>query len=407
MKSKSVELRQLRAKDIHDARQILDDAEANNGGVLTTEKRSEYEKFIAAAEEKRERIERIENLEKVESNLGELRERVSKPEAVIESRRNEDRQSVERRAWNNFLRDGSSEYRGLVADTNNSGGYLVAPLEYNNELIKTVDELVPIRQISTKKTLERALALGTPSYTKMANASWTSEVNIASADTTAATGRKDLTPAKLSKLIKVSNKLLQFGTVDPQATVIEDMARCFAESEEAAYTTGDGSSNSPLGVFTASASGIPTSRDYAGANTTTAIKGDTLIGATYQLKDAHRRKSSWIMHSDAMLQVATLKDDNGQYLFRAGLSTDTPDTICGRPAFTSGFAPNTFTAGNYVAVLGDFSYYWIVEVPSAGEVKRLDELYAGTDEVGFIGRRYLTGGPVLSEAFVRIALAAS
>lgn len=405
---KSVEIRQQRAKDIHDARHILDDAEQNNGGVLTAEKQAEYEAFVNAAEEKRQRIERLENLEKLEDGLMQVRERVSRPEHVVEATRNDDQKTVEKRHWNNFLAYGAPEYRGLVADTAASGGYLVAPLEFNAELIKTLDELVPIRSISSKKTLERALALGTPSYTKMANASWTTEVNVASADTTAATGRRDLTPRKLSKLIKVSNKLLQFGTLDPQSVVLEDMARVFAETEENAYTVGTGSGdNMPLGVFTASASGIPTSRDYATGNTTTAIVADNLIGALYQLKDGHRRKASWILHTDAMLQIATLKDDNGQYLWRVGLSADNPDTILGRPAYTSSFAPNTFSAGNYVYVVGNFEYYWICEVPSAGEVKRLDELYAGTDETGFIGRRYIDAAPVLAEAFVRGQLAAS
>jgi len=398
----AVELRQARAKDIHDARQVLDDAEQNNGGELSAEQKANYETAIRSAQEKLERAERIESLEKIEGTLGQLSERVSRthlPET-------ENRMSVEKRAWNNYLSHGAPEYRGLVADTNNSGGYLVSPLEFNAELIKQLDELVPIRQLASKKTLQGALALGTPSYTKMANASWTSEVTIASADTTAATGRKDLTPHKLSKLIKVSNKLLQFGTVDPQSVVLDDMARCFAESEEAAYSTGTGSGDSmPLGVFTASASGIPTSRDYATGNTTTAIGADNLIGALYQLKDGYRRKASWVLHTDAMLQIATLKDDNNQYLWRVGLSADNPDTIIGRPAYTSSFAPNTFTADDYVYVVGDFSFYWIVEAVGS-EIKRLDELFCGTDETGFIGRRYIDAAPVLGEAFVRGKLAA-
>ena len=38
-------------------------------------------------------------------------------------------------------------------------------------------------------------------------------------------------------------------------------------------------------------------------------------------------------------------------------------------------------------------------------IQRLVELYAGTNEVGFIGRRWVDGSPVLEEAFSRLKLA--
>ena len=39
------------------------------------------------------------------------------------------------------------------------------------------------------------------------------------------------------------------------------------------------------------------------------------------------------------------------------------------------------------------------------ELQRLDELYAATNQVGFIGRMELDGMPVLAEAFTRVTLA--
>jgi HK97 family phage major capsid protein len=55
-------------------------------------------------------------------------------------------------------------------------------------------------------------------------------------------------------------------------------------------------------------------------------------------------------------------------------------------------------------MLGDFSNYWIVESLSF-EIQRLNELYAATNQVGYITRAELDGMPVLEEAFVRIKLA--
>jgi HK97 family phage major capsid protein len=72
----------------------------------------------------------------------------------------------------------------------------------------------------------------------------------------------------------------------------------------------------------------------------------------------------------------------------------------------SEYAPNTFTASQYVGILGDFSYVWIADSLQM-EMQRLEELFASTNQVGLIGRLESDGMPVLSEAFVRVKLAAS
>ena len=60
--------------------------------------------------------------------------------------------------------------------------------------------------------------------------------------------------------------------------------------------------------------------------------------------------------------------------------------------------------GKYVGLFGDFSNYWIVDALSM-QIQRLSELYAETNQVGFIGRLETDGAPVLEEAFVRVRLA--
>ena len=69
----------------------------------------------------------------------------------------------------------------------------------------------------------------------------------------------------------------------------------------------------------------------------------------------------------------------------------------------SEFTPNTFTSGLSVGMLGDFSQSWIADALSM-RMQRLIELYAATNQVGFIGRLEVDGMPVLSEAFVRVKL---
>jgi HK97 family phage major capsid protein len=67
----------------------------------------------------------------------------------------------------------------------------------------------------------------------------------------------------------------------------------------------------------------------------------------------------------------------------------------------SEYVPGTFAANAYFGVLGDWSYFRIADMMQM-QVQRLTELFAGTHEVGFLGRRWLDASPVLGEAFVRL-----
>jgi HK97 family phage major capsid protein len=169
--------------------------------------------------------------------------------------------------------------------------------------------------------------------------------------------------------------------------------------QEQAFLTGSGAAQ-PLGVFAASALGISTGRDIATGNSGTEIASDNLIRVKGALKGQYRGKAQWIGHRDWETRVSLLKDSEGQYLWRPGLEAGRPDMLLGFPVNISEYAPSTFTTGEYVAILGDFSHYWIAELAGFG-LKRLDELYAGTSQVGFHVDAYVDGMPVLEEAFVR------
>jgi len=56
-----------------------------------------------------------------------------------------------------------------------------------------------------------------------------------------------------------------------------------------------------------------------------------------------------------------------------------------------------------VLLFGDFNYYWIAD-RKARTLKRLNELYAVTDQVGFIGTQRVDGKLILPEAMQVMAL---
>ena len=130
---------------------------------------------------------------------------------------------------------------------------------------------------------------------------------------------------------------------------------------------------------------------------------DGLLNAKYSLKGQYWNRADWIFHRDAMKQISKLKDGEGQYLWRESVRDGEPDRLLGRPIMMSEYAPNTFTTGLYVGILGDFSNYWIADAVDM-QVQVLKELYAETNQTGYIGRLSTDGMPILAESFARVKL---
>jgi len=315
-------------------------------------------------------------------------------------------------AFETFLRSGVvngrpaksfDEYRDLQQDVDIKGGYTVPLEQFQAELIAAKDNQVFIRQKARKFQLVGAQSLGVPSRdTDLADATWTAEVGTITEDTDMTFGKRSFEPHQLTKLVKVSNKLIANSAIPITQEVQSRMAYKFGITEEQAFLTGNGAGQ-PLGLFTASTSGISTGQDVSTGNTTTSITFDGLIEAMYSLKGQYQAVGEWLFHRDALKQIRKLKDGEGQYLWQASTQAGQPDLILGKPLNMSEYVPNTFTAGLYVGMFADFSNYWIVDTLSM-TMQRLNELYATTGEVGFISTMWVDGMPTLGEAFARVTL---
>ncbi|MFH2075697.1 MAG: phage major capsid protein, partial [Pseudomonadota bacterium] len=129
-----------------------------------------------------------------------------------------------------------------------------------------------------------------------------------------------------------------------------------------------------------------------------------LINALYSLKAQYHNRVSWIFHRDAIKMLRKIKDGDGQYVWQQSVQAGQPDLILSKPYKMSEYCPNTFTTGLYVGIVGDYKHYWIADALDM-RVQRLNELYAATNQIGFIGRLESDGMPVLEEGFARIKLA--
>ena len=409
MADKIKELLEKRANIWEQAKALVDRAEAENRD-FTAEEQQQYDKMFDEMDSLAKRAKRLEEQEKEDR---ELDKPINTPiKATVGEK--DDRAAKVMDAFRSYIMTGAirPELRALqvddeVATGGTLGGYMVPPQQFIAELIKALDNAVFMRRIARVFQVTTSDSLGAPVLdVDISDAAWTTEVKdltgVGLLDTAMKFDKRELKPQQLAKSIKVSMKLLRVSAIPVEALVRDRLVYKFATAMENAFLNGDGTGE-PLGVFTADTNGISTARDFSTGNTTTAISADNLIEVKYALKAQYRNGAQWIFHRDAIKMISKLKDGEGQYLWQQGLAAGQPDTILNLPVNESEYAPSTFTTGKYVGILGNFQFYWIAELFGM-EIQRLSELFAATSQVGFIGRMWADGAPVLEEAFARVKL---
>lgn len=398
-----------RAQLITQARGLVDVCDRENR-AMSAEEEQQYNKLLADSENLKKSADSRARLEQAEASLNAASNQTPLPApAGGNGGRTSRRESEEyRKAYLGFLRNGFQdpmlEVRdGLLTDSGVAGGYLLAPLQMVRGVIKAIDDLLFMRQLATVLTLDSAESLGAPSLdADPADPDWTSEIGTVSVDSTMAFGRRELKPNLLTKMLKISYRMLN-RLPNVESFITNSLGYKFGVAMEKGYMVGTGAQQ-PLGVFTASNDGISTARDVSTGNGTTYITFDGLQEAKYSVKAGYRRNANWLFHRDAVKQLAKIKNGEGQYMWQPAMTQGAPDMLLASPTRESEYAPNTFTTGLYVGLYGDFSYYWIAD--SLGlSIQRLVELYSATNQIGLKGMLETDGMPVLAEAFARVKLA--
>jgi len=287
------------------------------------------------------------------------------------------------------------------------GGFAIAPEKFVDELQELVQKETVLYPLVDQIPVTGAGSLGLPyESTDASDASWTQEVPTydTAADNAWAFGKRELNPINLVKLIKVSKQLLATSAFDMDALAQKKIAKKLAQAFEAGITTGNGS-GAPLGIFTASNDGVPTSRDIATTGVGTGvIASDDLIDMYMKLRPGYRKNAVWIMNTAILKDIMKLKDKNGQYLWHESIRVGEPSTLLGLPVIESEFAPSAKTANSYMIVLGDMSKYKFAYWKGL-DVTVAKELFAGKNQVGFFGHTLADGCPCDPEAFSRLKAA--
>lgn len=276
----------------------------------------------------------------------------------------------------------------LQIGTDSEGGYLV-PDEYEKTLVEALEEENIFRKLAhviSTSSGDRKI----PVVASKGSASWVDEEGTIP-DSDDAFNQVSIGAYKLGTLIKVSNELLNDSVFNLESYISKEFARRIGSKEEDAFFNGNGTGK-PVGIFNTTG-GAEVGVTAASA---TAITADEIIDLFYSLKAPYRKNAVWILNDATIKAIRKLKDNNGNYLWQPSLTAGTPDTILGRPVYTSSYVP-TIAAGAKTIAFGDFSYYWIAD-RAGRNFKKLTELYAANDQTGFVATQRVDGKLILPEA---------
>ena len=276
----------------------------------------------------------------------------------------------------------------LQVGTDSEGGYLV-PDEFEHTLVEALQEENIFRKLAhiiQTASGDRKI----PVVASKGTASWVDEEgSITESDDSF--GQVSIGAYKLGTLIKVSNELLNDSVFPLEGYISKEFARRIGAKEEDSFFNGDGDGK-PVGIFHSTGG----AQVGVTAASTSAITADEIIDLFYSLGAPYRKKAVWVLNDATVKSIRKLKDGNGNYLWQPALTADTPDTLLGRPVYTSTSVP-TIASGAKVIAFGDFSFYWIAD--RQGRIfKKLSELYATTDQNGFVATQRVDGKLILPEA---------
>lgn len=318
-----------------------------------------------------------------------------------------------RDAFSHYLANGykpSFETRALSEGTDADGGFLPSQ-DFYNILSKVLIQEVVLRKVST------VMPLGTFKTNiavegGLVAAGWGTEAAAVDVDNTQTFAQRQLTPKRLSVIVKASMELVEDAPsrgpgFSVESIVADQMARAFALKEEEGFAVGTGASGQPKGIYKyTGASEIATGKTTA---TNSAITANEIIDLVYSLPRQYRTSPGVAMLcNDSVLAVIRKFTSPGtntflSYLWEPSFKLGEPDRLMGIPVYSCQYAPDIASA-TYPIVIGDFSRF-VIGVRSGLSVRVLRELYAGNGQIGYQGVSRVDCAPTVYNAFRYLKMA--
>ena len=378
--------------------EIKDDLEKIN--KLISDERVKYEDQlkgrISAADFKAYQDKSHEAETKIQAKIDELEIRLKKS-AFVGSGLEIREKSPEVKAYDHWLRKGEmtpEERKVLVISNDTLGGYLRAPADYINEIIKGITEISANRAIARVRSTS-APSIKVPKRTGQFSAARTAEISERTERTGLKYGLEEMPLPEAFALVKVSRHDLEDSAFNLEAEINGEAIEQFGVLEGKEFLTGSG---------VGEAEGILVNPEViSGGVVETAdsnvIVADDMVNLQYSLKDGYARNASWLMKRVTVKAVRLLKEaTTTAYIWQPGLQLGQPASLLGNPVVECVDMPSGLVDNQYEVAYGDFKRGYLIGDRIEIEIQRLVEKYAEFGEIGFMFRKRFNGQVVLAEA---------
>ena len=263
-------------------------------------------------------------------------------------------------AFQKFMRTGDEanlaelQEKTLSVGVDSDGGYTVTP-ETSNEVLRTITETTPMRQLAS------VITIGTDSFQQLrrtggaASGGWVGEQEARPATGSPTLGRLDIVCHEQYAMPAATQKLLDDSSVNIESWLAQEIADILAETENTAFITGDGVAK-PRGILDYAAGSSDGQIEQIVSGSSGAVSADGLINVQTALKEGYQNNASWLMSRATRGLIRLLKDGGSgtdQYLWQPGLTAGEPDTLLSKP-ITLGSDMPVAGANSLSIAYGDF-----------------------------------------------------
>ena len=329
----------------------------------------ELKKGTGQAGELEEKLSRIEQvLQEKEKQLSEIEAKMNRPGFAGKNAENP-LMSEYHKAFEAYLRKGSeTELQGKAVQIGVSadGGYAV-PEEMSREIYKLIDADSPMREVCGVRIV------GTEDIKQLVDIGGVTSGWVAETATRPETNSPQLaqvTPTfgEIYAMPAATQKAIDDVFFDVEGWLVDSVASKFAKEENAAFTVGDGT-NKPKGILAAT---MATTGDdtrafgtfqYLATGVASGMPAtnpsDLLIDLISALKSRYYGNARFMMNRQTLATVRKWKDSQNNYLWQAGLQSGEPNAILGFPYTYNDDMPG-IGANALCIAFGDFREAYII-----------------------------------------------
>lgn len=279
-------------------------------------------------------------------------------------------------------------------------GYVMVPEQITREFLHNLLDYSPVRTLAdVRQAASHTVKI--PIRTGVTNAQWVGE-------TAARTGSEptfdemSISIKEIGTFVDISLQAMQDSDIAAEEIALA-LAEDFGEKEARALVVGGAGAQAalePQGIMTNST--IATYANGHAAN----LSADALIRMMYKLRGRYRNKGVWLMNGDTLGVLRTLKDGEGNHIWKRDYTAGQPETILGQPVLEAEHMPGI--AANATPILfGDFKagyrVYDRLDLDTLGDpyTQRINGMYR------IHARRRFGAGVVRPDAFIKLRMATS